>query len=517
MQTAWQLNPAHSGTFIRLRTLLEKLQGFHTIIAQHNNPAYRDGLIEQLTAANADTRILDLKTIGNFNAFEAALSQFETGTAPLQVINLESLDSARRDEFFRGLNYHREHIARQLKTSLVLWMVEPHIRDMALQAPDFWAWREKVFEFSLTVETQVRWEGDWQKTTGLDREKKQQRIQEVLDYLKPLEDEEATISMADMLHELGNLYLHLGEYSLAKQSLEQAHHHFIALDEKHAAARVLMDLAYLQSAQGEPAEALALLLDKVLPCFKELNDLKQQAEVQGRIADILQARGDLEEALNALQNDVLPIFEKLGDVQAKAVTMGKIADILQTRGQLDEALNIRQNDQLPVYEKLGDVQAKAVTMGKIADILQTRGQLDEALSIRQNEELPIFEKLGDVQAKAVTMGKIADILKARGQLDEALNIRQNDQIPVYEKLGDVRAKAVTMGKIADTLWQQDPTKHAETIRDYLNEALGHFQTMQLPGETKWIERLFIKTGLPHQAPADQTQPLTPPTDKQSPL
>lgn len=273
MQTAWQLNPAHSGAFIRLRTLLEKLQGFHTIIAQHNNPAYRDGLIEQLTAANADTRILDLKTIGNFNAFEAALSQFETGTAPLQVINLESLDSARRDEFFRGLNYHREHIARQLKTSLVLWMIEPHIRDMALQAPDFWAWREKVFEFSLAVETQVRWEANFQNTTGLDREKKQQRIQEILDYLKPLEDEEATISVADMLHELGNLYLHLGEYTLAKQSLEQAHHHFIALDEKHAAARVLMDLAYLQNKQGEPAEALALLLDTILPCFKELDDL----------------------------------------------------------------------------------------------------------------------------------------------------------------------------------------------------------------------------------------------------
>jgi tetratricopeptide (TPR) repeat protein len=452
MHSDWQLDPRHSGSFARLETLLGKLHGFHALIVQHNNPVYRDGLIRCLQALQSGNDTLDLKPLDGFEAFETALTGLAGKVATLHVVNLESWDETLRQAFFRGINYHREYLAHQLNATLVLWLVEPHIRDMALQAADFWAWREQVLDFALPLEHPVRWDGDWQKTTNLDQTSKQQRIQEILDFLATQQHKEPTLTLADMQHELGNLYQWLGEYDTAQQHLNAALANFAKLDERHAYARVLMDKAYLRFQQGEPTEALHDLQTKVLPWFIKLNDLKQQAETQSRIADILQARG-----------------------------------------QLDEALNIRQNEELPVYEKLGDVRSKAVTMGKIADILQARGQLDDALNIRENHELPVYEKLGDVLNKAITMGKIADILQARGQFDDALNTL-NETLPVYEKLGDVRELLIGRAKLAMLLWRMDAAANAARVQELLCLALTDARRLQIP-EAGIIENILSQMGL----------------------
>lgn len=536
MNSQWQLASQHSGDYLRLESLLGKLQGFRTLIVQHNNPAYRDGLIQRLQAAQSGSDTLDLKTLDGFIAFETALTALAGKVSTLHVINLESWDETQRQAFFRGINYHREYLAHQFNATLILWLVEPHIRDLALQAADFWAWREQVLDFALPLETQQpRWSDNWQKATNLDQVDKQQRIQEILNYLATHTEAEPTLTIADMQHELGNLYEQLGEYDDAQQHLNTALASFAKLDERHAYARVLMDKAYIHFRQGETTEALDDLRSKVLPWFVKLNDFGYQALTHGRIADILQAqgqfdealnirqtkelaiyekhgdvrnkaitisqiadilraRGQLDEALNIYQEHVLPIVQKLDDVKGIAVTMGRIADILQDRGQLNEALHIRQTEELPVYERLGDVRSQAVTMQYIADILQDRGQLDEALNIHRTQILPIVQKLGDTEGIAMTMGRIAGILQDQGQLDEALHIRQTEELPVYEILGNVRDKALTMWWMATLLWQKDPNTHRERIRDLLCQAQQDFRRMRLP-EADSIQKYLDDYGL----------------------
>ncbi|PID46276.1 MAG: hypothetical protein CSB47_04950 [Proteobacteria bacterium] len=142
----------HSGSFLRLKELLVHLQDFHSLIIQHNNPAYRDGLIQQLHTSPPNQQVLDLKELGDFHAFEQRIANLEKRPASLHVINLESLDDNTRQAFFRGINYHREYIARQLNATRVIWVIESQIRDIALHAADFWAWREQVLDFSLPDE-----------------------------------------------------------------------------------------------------------------------------------------------------------------------------------------------------------------------------------------------------------------------------------------------------------------------------------------------------------------------------
>ncbi|PWQ99691.1 tetratricopeptide repeat protein [Leucothrix pacifica] len=522
----WQLNPSHSGSLLRLKKMLPRLKGFNLIVLQHNQPLYRDGLITVMNTEVDSYLTLDAASFESFALLEQALLSTDSSIKLIHIINIESLPEKERGLAFKSLNYHREQIARRCLCILALWLPEPLVKQMTLEAADFWAWREQVFEFGLPVEAIPRWEADFKSLTGLESEKKKERIEALESYLKK-QTPYTSLATADMLHELGNLYEKIGKPRKALESLNKALLLFKDLEEKHAWARVLRDISDIHFRQGNTDDSLNLLNQKILPCFIALDDLDEQAETLDRIADIFAQQGNYEESLRTRREKILPILDKTNHIKNKAVTMGKIADILQARGQLDDALNTVE-ETLPVYEKLGDVREKAISMGRIADILQARGQLDDALNIRQTEQLPVYEKLGDVRAIAVTekkiadiqiargeldtalhtlqtkcippmreigaiaelaafQGKVAEIFQVRGQLDDALNIRQTELLPVYEKLGDVRSKAVTMGQIADILQARGQLDDALNIRKNeelpVYEKLGDVQSL-LMGRTK---------------------------------
>ena len=494
MSTDWQLNPIHSDSFLRLQRLLPKLRGFRVLFVQHNNPIYRDGIIDLLSAQeNGSHRILDARKYESYTLLEEQLL-VGCESEDTHIISLESLTSQEQERTFKGLNYHREQLAERCKSTLIFWLPEPLINSLLKEAADFWAWREQVFDFLLPLESQPRWSNFYSNTTNLSSEKKRLRINELKDYLVTQDRTKQTRTTGDMQHELGSLYEKIGEFELAEAAFGEALVLFKALDESDASAGVMMDQAYLRFKKGYFDEALKLLREEVLPIFEKSGDVHSKAITMGQVADILQSRSQFDEALRIRRTEVLPVIERLGDVRGIAVTMGKIADILQSRGELDEALKIRQIDELPVLERLGDVHGKAVTMGKIADILQSRGEFDEALKIRENDELPVYEKLGDVRSKAVAMGRIAEILQFSGQHDEALKIRENDEIPVYEQLGLMHELSLARANLAILLWEMEPNKNKVRVQELLSAALVNARLLNIP-EAEQIEKVLNKYGL----------------------
>ncbi len=497
-----EVNPLHAGNFLRLKRNIPHLRGFHAFIVQHSNPAYRDKLIGLLHTGEDETThaIWDLNTLGGFDAFEHALYQMDASKQRpknLHIINFESLDEDKQKYFIKGFNYHRDLLADLAQTTLFFWLVDPDLRALRSNAPDFWAWREQVIDFSVPVEAPERNMYDGVALTQLDEGKKRQRIADISAYFARQPNNKPSLSHGDLYKEMGTLHEELGEYDKAKQAYNAAATIFQQFDDRHAELQIQRDLAKLTAMQGNPDSALQAL-KSIATTFEQLKDLRTLAAVQGDIASIYYHRGELDKALAIRQNEELPVFERLGDSRETAVTMGKIADIYYQRGEWDKALVIRQNEQLPVYERLGDSRAKAVTMGKIADIHYQRGEWDKALAIRQNEELPVYERLGDSRSKAITMGKIADIHYLRGEWDKALAIRQNEVLPIYEQLKDSHSTGYCLVKIAAILWQQNPEANADTVRDYLNQALAIFQSMKLPREIAIVEERLAEMALTHE-------------------
>lgn len=409
-----QPSQLHSGKLIRLKTLLSHARGFNAIVLQHNNPAYRDTLITWLASDHPGQLIIDLKEFPAFPDFEHQFEQQTSNTPFVHIINLESLSEVQQQAFYRGVNYHREHLAAVAKNTTVLfWMPDPMIRDLALNAPDFWAWREQVFDFSLPVDiSEQRWVATHKNTTNLEKKAKLKRRQEILDYLEQLPENQPTqISTADLQHELGSLYRETDDLELAKRHLHKALALFRELDDKHAYARVLRDLADIQFHQGNATDALNTLEKKILSWFVKLEDLAEQAETYDRIADIQSSRGQLGKALNIREKIILPLLEKTKDKKNKAITMMKIADSFQAKGQFDDALNAFQQEVLPLLEQLGDIRSLLAGRTNLAILLW---KMDSKQNIQQIQEL-LNLALADAQRLQIPeTAKIEELMQQMG-------------------------------------------------------------------------------------------------------
>ncbi len=492
MSIAATLAPQHGAALLLLDKLLQQRLGFRLLFAQHNDPAYRDRLLAHLLERTHGGERLDLQSLSGFGAFEDHLAQRVGQVGALHVINLESLRADLRAEFLRGLNYHREQLAAKAPWSTVFWLTEASLDELARQAPDFWAWREQVLDFSLPREAQIRQEKFISEIDNRDSPRKQQRVAELEAYFAGRAGGE-TLAEVDMLAELGRLYWSVGDYAQARVRLEAAIAGYDTLGEVLAQAAASADLARILATTGETTQALQRLRTRCLPVFERLGDVRSRAVTLGQTADILHARGELDEALRIRREEELPVYERLGDVRSRAVTLGRIADILHARGELDEALRIRREEELPVFERLGDVRSRAVTLGQIADILYDRGEFDEALRIRREEVLPVYERLGDVRSRAVTLGQIADILYDRGELDEALELH-DACLPIAERLGDIEMLAAVRHARAAIRWLRgDQRRDAlPVIRDDLQQSFVLIRKLGRPDAIAAVGRLYAQ-------------------------
>ena len=449
VRTSRPLHAEHSGVVLRLRRLVENRQSFVLCFLTYSDSAYREtvaSFLSELLDAGLRVAIDGKVRVGTEELF-GRLSD-PTYAGPAQLDGLESWPDG-LDDLLTRLNYRREAFAARCQRPLLIWIRKRDLQAVATGAADLWAWRSGVFDFSLPG-VSVQAEPHYVQADRIvaDMPARRRRLVDLQRYLCARPSLKA--ADVDLLVELGDLQVSLGDPEDAEQSYSQALTAVSATDDRRRRAIVQGRIADILQARGDLDEALRIRREDQTPVYERLGEVQELANTQGRIADILQARGDVDEALRIRREDQTPVYERLGDVRSLAIARGKIADILQARGDLDEALRIRREEEIPVYERLGDVRSLTITRGKIADILQARGDLDEALRI-QREQIPVYERLGDVHSLAIARGRIADILEARGDLDEALRIRREDQVPVYERLGDVRSLAIVRGRIADIL------------------------------------------------------------------
>ena len=404
------------------------------VLVEFDDVPYRSRVIEQIDAVAGGVgmtvgSLRMSREIEDVRALEDRLAALAQTCLVIHLIGDETWFDDLDDPRWADLNLRREALFQRVRVRLLFWLTPPRLARLARSAPDLWAWRSGIYDFSRGPRAHVATQPASERRS-----------------------EGATISLPAAGRRIAEL----------REALQTDAPDDVRLP-------LLDELASLRQRLGELDEALRIRREQTLPVYERLGDVRSVAVTHGQIADVLQARGELDEALRIRREQELPVYERLGDVRSVAVTHGQIADVLQARGELDEALRIRREQELPVFERLGDVRSVAITHGQIADVLQARGELDEALRIRREQTLPVYERsatyapsrsrtadrrhaagprrtrrsaahpprtgtarlraLGRRALRAITMGKIADILQARGELDEALRIRRERSCP----------------------------------------------------------------------------------------
>ena len=486
-----QFDGRHSGDFLRLQRILEHGDGFQLVFAECISVSYRQLLIERIDSRHPTAAVLDLSASSDPSALLDELRQVGPKHTPIHLYGIELWLRRAGPEALRALNYRRETLAAEVASTLVLWVEPGTIATFAAEAPDLWAWRAAVLDFSHPPTPREAVHREAIFLGSAEHSRREQRLGEIADHLVKAIDPAGPD--ANLLLEASDIEQSLGHPGAAQDRAAAAGTIFRRLDDKFGEARAAGRIADILQSRGDLDEALRIRTEEQVPVYERLGDVRSKAVTQGMIADILVSRGDLDEALRMLTGEVLPAFERLGDLGAKAGTQGQIADILVSRGDLDEALRMLTDEVLPAFERLGDVHLKTVTLGTIADILQSRGDLDEALRIRSEEQLPVYERLGDVRSEAVTQGKIADILQSRGDLDEALALHEQ-RLPIAQRMGDIESLAHIRYSTAQLRLQRGEHKTGgiQKIHDELAEAFAISVKLERPDAIGAIGRLFAQ-------------------------
>ncbi len=198
---------------------------------------------------------------------EAGLVQplFQAGerakTSVFFISNLERAEGAGNRDAYKTLNLHREAFVEN-KTRVVLWLTPSEATHLANDAPDFWAFRHRVLEFtapralSLCLPAGVLL---WHvRELEAPRDEIEEKIAAHLRLLSELPDRaEAVAARIELLCVLGHLHWSLGNLEQARERLSDA----MAMTRKFQLSdphsRVLNGLAIIHYERAEYNPCLA--------------------------------------------------------------------------------------------------------------------------------------------------------------------------------------------------------------------------------------------------------------------
>jgi hypothetical protein len=275
---ASDLRPEHISDFMRLVKTLRYGSRSQLLIAEFNDVPYRDRLVERIDAVALDVNLSPGQlalSAAHHNDFGDVERDLHEQAQRHQLVHLLGGESWFDEQRWRAFNLRRELIARDVAVRLILWLTLEPVRNLALLAPDLWAWRSGVFSFSSEPQA-----------TG------------VLHPPPPVAAEPR--NLPERTRRIAELRAYLTADPLPPHGIRLA---------------LLDELATLLESIGELNEALRIRRQEELPVYERLHDIRARAITMGKIADILQARGELDEALRIRREEVLPIFERLGDIR----------------------------------------------------------------------------------------------------------------------------------------------------------------------------------------------------------
>jgi len=328
------------------------------------------------------------------------------------------------------LNVNREAYA-EVSHALVFWVGEHGLREVATNAPDFWAWRSGVFDLRS-------------EEPGLAQSVSQ-------------------VALADDVQftDRGDLERRAELYEGLIQEYEGADEEYVA-----RLRLKLTGVLYLLR-RRERAEKEAYLAKEYA---ERENSAEIAAEAYHRLGVVAQGRGSLEEAEEWYRKS-LEIEEHLGAERGMAATYHELGVLAQARHKLEEAEEW-YHKSLEIKEQLGDEHIAVTTYHQLGTIAQERGDLEEAEQWYR-KSLEISERLSDEHGIAQTYHQLGMVAHQQRDLEEAEQWYE-EAVRIQEQLGDEHGVALTRWRHGDLARERENIRQAG--RWYLKAIRGFNST-----------------------------------------
>ncbi|MEH2245029.1 tetratricopeptide repeat protein [Nostoc sp.] len=261
----------------------------------------------------------------------------------------------------QDLNFVRDAFSYSVPHPVLIFLPDHALTRLAKYAPDFWAWRKKVFYFQTIQSTQE---------LAIEKTIQSERILESLD----LPERQERIDLLERL--------------LMEQSTDL-----------RTRINILKELGVAYSSIGEVQKAEDFLLKALKLTEEDENLAGIKASVLHELGYTYHDFGEWDKAI-ALYNQSLEINERIGNVQGKAAMLHQLGIIYANKGEVDEAIAL-YNQSLEIFERIGDVQGKAMTLWWLGHLAEQQGEYTKAISYLQ-PALEILQRLKSPDAESVS-------------------------------------------------------------------------------------------------------------------
>lgn len=266
-------------------------------------------------------------------------------------------------------------------------------------------------------------------------------------YTRALDLTQQPSQRLELLHELGDFYTRIGDYTRALSSLETAIQQHVGGDDE--VSRV--DLAALYDRLGKVFQ-LQGDYKKALDSFSRCLDASEgnaaiRARALDRIGGIHFERRDTTAARRHF-SESLALYEEIDDLPHVTRLNGQLALVEKVEGRLDQAV-ARFEQALTSARKSGQEIEAARTLSNLGNVYRSQGNDELAIEYLKNS-IKIRERIGDRAGLARTLNGLAQVHHYRGELRSAVEIGES-ALRIFREVGDHKGVLIARNNLGEGL------------------------------------------------------------------
>ncbi|NQE06603.1 Photosystem I assembly protein Ycf3, partial [ANME-1 cluster archaeon GoMg1] len=265
-------------------------------------------------------------------------------------------------EALQYLNFKREELVEH-HVKAVFWVREEELARISLEAPDFFAFRNRVVEFmevSMTEErrpalVEFALETEYKSLEDIKRsiELKEKLLSEL--------STEAEIS-GYLLGSLGVLYGQIGSYKKSIEYSEKALKIAQAIGDRRGEGAGLGSLGNAYYLLGQVERAIEYY-KQALAIAKEIGDRRNEGAWLGSLGNAYSDLGQEERAIKYYEQ-ALAISKEIGDRRGEGNALGNLGLAYYVLGQVERAIKYYEQ-ALAIAKEIGDRRGEGTALGNL--------------------------------------------------------------------------------------------------------------------------------------------------------
>jgi len=379
-------------------------------------------------------------------------SFFSSRSADQTVFFVHNLEKG-FPEALRYLNFKREEIIDH-RVKAVFWVTDEELTRIGNEAPDFFAFRNRVVEFiemplaeerkpdlvEFALETEYR---------SLDEIKHSIELKETL----LLELSEADEISGYLLNSLGILFFQLSSYKKAIEYHEQALVIAKEMGDRRVVGTSLGNLGSAYSSLGQVEKAIEYY-KQALAISQEIGDKQVEGTALGNLGLAYGNLGQVEKAIEYYKQ-ALAISQELGDKRLEGAALGNLGLAYRNLGQVEKAIEYHEQ-ALAISQEFGDRRGEGISLGSLGNAYSHLGQVEKAMEYYE-QALVIAKEIGDRHNEGIWLGNIGLAYSDQRQVEKAIEYYEQALV-IAREIGDRQEEGnrlVNLGNAYSHLGQVD--------------------------------------------------------------